>query len=250
AARDVVHDRGARLDRALCDLRAVRVDRQDGSVAREALDHGDDARQLLLGSDGLGSRTRRLAADVEDRGAQVGEVARVRDRRLGAEVLAAVAERVGRRVDNAHDLDHASRPFTCGWPVCAFCTPMMMYAAISARAASVLSSPRAATVTVELSGRRSPLARMHSCSASSMTKTPRAARPVAIASATCSPSRSCTCGRDDAMSSTFASDPSPTTRSPGKYAMCARPSNGSRWCSHIERKPMSRTSTEIGRAHV
>ena len=61
----------------------------------------------------------------------------------------------------------------------------------------------------------------------------RAPRP--SASAICVVSRSCTCGRLAKPSTRRAIFDSPVMRpsSPGMYATCARPANGTRWCSHI-----------------
>ena len=64
-------------------------------------------RRSSLGVHGLGARTRRLAADVEDRRALCLELEAVGDRRRGIEVQAPVGERVGRDVDDAH---HAKGP--------------------------------------------------------------------------------------------------------------------------------------------
>jgi hypothetical protein len=68
-------------------------------------------RSLLLGRvDALRAGPGRLAADVEDVGARRAQREAVRDRGLGVEVAAAVAERVGRDVDDAHDEGHVRRP--------------------------------------------------------------------------------------------------------------------------------------------
>jgi hypothetical protein len=70
--------------------------------------------------------------------------------------------------------------------------------------------------------------------ASSTTSTPRASR--ARRSCRRSARRAAPApagGREH--STTFGSAPRPTTCSPGRYAMCARPANGSRWCSQTER---------------
>ena len=63
---------------------------------------------LLLGRDPLGARPRRLAADVDEISPGLGQRERRAPRRVGVEVAAAVGERVGRDVEDAHD-DGASR---------------------------------------------------------------------------------------------------------------------------------------------
>ena len=72
---------------------------------REALDDGQDAAQLLLDGDGIGTGAGGLAADVEDLRTLGGEPAAVRDRVLGGVEHAPVREGVGRDVDHAHDLE-------------------------------------------------------------------------------------------------------------------------------------------------
>ena len=57
-------------------------------VPRERLDHRDDAGALLVARHGVRARPGRLAADVEDRRALLGEPAAVRDRRVALEPLA------------------------------------------------------------------------------------------------------------------------------------------------------------------
>ena len=103
AARDVVDDPGARLDRGGGDLGAHRVDADHRAVGRQGADDRYDARQLLGDQRPGGARSGRLAADVEDVGAVREQLPAVRDRRLDRVVPAAVAERVGGDVDDPHD---------------------------------------------------------------------------------------------------------------------------------------------------
>ena len=68
--------------------------------------------QLLLGGDVVGAGARRLAADVENVGALLGELQAVRDGGLRRRMQAAVGEAVGRDVDDAHDARTVERQ-TC-----------------------------------------------------------------------------------------------------------------------------------------
>ena len=62
-------------------------------------------------------------------------------------------------------------------------------------------------------------------------------------SATCLVRRSCVCGRQAKCSTRRASFDRPRICSPGRYATQAVPTNGSMWCSQIERKGISRART-------
>jgi hypothetical protein len=66
--RDVVHERGTRLHGSLGHLGLAGVDRDPDAGRDEALDHGQDALQLLGKRDGFGTRAGRLAAHVHDVG--------------------------------------------------------------------------------------------------------------------------------------------------------------------------------------
>jgi hypothetical protein len=70
---------------------------------REPLHDRKHPPQLLLLGDRLGARTGRLAAHVEDRRALGRQPPPVLDGRVRVEEQAAVRERVGRHVDDAHD---------------------------------------------------------------------------------------------------------------------------------------------------
>ena len=72
-------------------------------TSREGLDHRHDAIDFLLHADCRRTRSRRLAADVDDGGALLDHAQSGRDRGLPFEVLAAVREGVWRDVENAHD---------------------------------------------------------------------------------------------------------------------------------------------------
>ena len=83
------------------DLRLRGVDRD--RHAGEQLEHRHDAAQLLVERDGLGSRPRRLAADVDERGAFGEQPPRASPpRRAGSRLSPAVREAVGRDVHDAH----------------------------------------------------------------------------------------------------------------------------------------------------
>ena len=101
---DVVDVRRAGLERRGRHRGLHRVDRDlRGAVGGERGDDGHHAGELLLDRDRAGAGARRLAADVEDGRALGDELAPVRDRRVAVEPLAAVGERVGRHVEDAHD---------------------------------------------------------------------------------------------------------------------------------------------------
>ena len=71
----------------------------------DALDQRDDARQLLVDRDRRAPADRGLTADVDDPGA-VADEARGVGEEIG--VVARVGERVGRRVDDAHQQRRAA----------------------------------------------------------------------------------------------------------------------------------------------
>ena len=126
AARHVVDDGRAGGDRALGDIGAIRVDAHECGAVCEAFDHGQDPSQFFVRPHGVRSGPRRLASDVEDRRPLGDERMALRHGRVVVEELAPVAERVGRDVDDAHDLDHGCpRPATVGSSVALFCTPMI-----------------------------------------------------------------------------------------------------------------------------
>ena len=102
-ARDVVDHARARRDRRLRDLRLVGVDRDEHVVlGDDPLDQRHHALDLLGGGDGRAHADRRLAADVDDRRARRHVRGGAGGARLEVGQLAGVGERVGRRVDDAH----------------------------------------------------------------------------------------------------------------------------------------------------
>ena len=98
---DVVDELGAELERTAGDLRLRRVDRQ--RRAGETLEHGYDARELLLHRNRRRTRPRRLATDVDESGTLVQKLSRVRDGDGRLDEPASVREAVGCDVENAHD---------------------------------------------------------------------------------------------------------------------------------------------------
>jgi hypothetical protein len=104
AARYVVHHGRAGLERSARDLRVTGVDadREIRPGVAEPLDHRDHPADLLLERHGVRSRSGRLAADIDQVGALIGEASGVGDRILGVDEQAAVAEGVGGHVDDPH----------------------------------------------------------------------------------------------------------------------------------------------------
>ena len=102
-APDVVDDAGAEPRRLAGHLGLARV-HGDGRVefGCERRDHRGDPPQLLPGVDRRMTGPRRLAADVDDRRALRRQGFRVGDRGGRVGVQAAVRERIGRDVDDAH----------------------------------------------------------------------------------------------------------------------------------------------------
>ena len=102
-ARDVVDHARPRRDRRLRDLRLVGVDRDQHVVlGDDPLDHRHHALDLQRGGDGRAQAGGRLAADVDDRRARRHVRGGAGGPRGEVGQLAAVGERVGRRVDDAH----------------------------------------------------------------------------------------------------------------------------------------------------
>ena len=92
-------------ERGAGDGRLRGVDRDPGAGAglQQPFDHRQHAPQLLVRATGSAPGPGRLAADVEDRGALLLQRKAVLDRRARVEEEAAVGERVGRDVDDAHE---------------------------------------------------------------------------------------------------------------------------------------------------
>ena len=104
-ARDVVDHRGAGGERPVGRFRLRRVDAQRHAEVEpgDALDHRQQARELVLDLDGRGARPGALRADVDQVGALRGHPPRVLDRPVRRVEEAAVREAVRRHVQDAHD---------------------------------------------------------------------------------------------------------------------------------------------------
>lgn len=104
-SRDVVDDFRAGGEGELGDARFAGVDGK-GDVelgVAEDFDGGDDAREFLVGADFGGAGAGGFATDVEQIRAVRNHFSRASEESLGAWVRAAVGERVGGDVENAHD---------------------------------------------------------------------------------------------------------------------------------------------------
>ena len=102
-ARHVVDDGGSHADGRLGDFHMAGIDRHNGAGFGERLHDRQHAARLGVGIDRGETGTGRLAADVDDIGAIVEHLEAVRDCGVGVEVLATVAEGIGRDVEDAHD---------------------------------------------------------------------------------------------------------------------------------------------------
>ena len=85
------------------DRRLAGVDRDPDAVGGQRLDHRDDPAQLLGLVDRRGAGPGGLAADVDHVGALGDQAPAVGDGGVGVEEAAAVGERVGGHVEDAHD---------------------------------------------------------------------------------------------------------------------------------------------------
>src|SRR5665647_1731435 len=211
ARGDVVDDHGAVLEGRLCDRRPGRVDTHDHPGPGEPGHHRDDPVELLLSADPDGPGPGGLTADIDDVRAVGRQCEATRDGPVRAVPLTAVAERVGRDVEDPHHeatrdrgqragersrtvvqrergVHHLSLEIDPGqWP--------RMRLIASARVATSRICPRTADVTVRAPGLRTPRIDMHRCSHSITTITPRGDRAATSASATCEVKRSWTWGR-------------------------------------------------------
>jgi hypothetical protein len=101
--RDVVDDRRAGLQRRRGHSGLGGVDREPRRAAGEPLEDRHDAPQLLGLADRLGAGAGGLAADVENVGSLGRQPPAVGDGGLRIRPRAAIGERVGRDVHDAHD---------------------------------------------------------------------------------------------------------------------------------------------------
>ena len=100
---DVIDDRRPAFDGLARDDRLVGVHRDECAGGRQPLDDRQHAPQLFLQRNRFGPWTRRLAADVEDIRPLLEHAQPVLDGADLIEAQAAVGERIGRDVENAHD---------------------------------------------------------------------------------------------------------------------------------------------------
>ena len=178
ACRDIVDENRTRLDRGSCDARVHGVDRDRNALTGQRRDHRDDAASLFVRGHRLRSRTSRFPAHVNDVRSGCCKAKSVRDRRVGREVATAIAEGIGRDVEDAHD----ERALGLGKLRHRYFPTMRLIA--SARVAASRIAPRTALVTVREPGLRTPRIDIHRCSASTTTMTPRAPKCSTKASAT------------------------------------------------------------------
>src|SRR5690606_31962912 len=100
---DVVDDQRSRLDGGGGDLALGGVDRDDGAVAGQGLDHWQYPALLGSGVDRFGSGAGRLASDVDDVGAGSNQGPAVGDGVGGIGEEATVREGVRCDVDHGHE---------------------------------------------------------------------------------------------------------------------------------------------------
>ena len=117
-ARHIVDDRGAAAHGSLGDRHVARVDRDDGALFCQRAHHGQHATSLLVGIDRGKAGARGLAAYVDDVGAGVEHRQAVLDSGIRIEVLAAVAKRIGRHVEDAHDARTVKAELVLSAPPC------------------------------------------------------------------------------------------------------------------------------------
>ena len=96
----------------------ARVDRDDSALFGQCAHHGQHAASLLVGIDRGKARTRGLAAHVDDVGAGVEHRQAVLDGGIRVEVLPAIAKRIGRHVEDAHDARAVKAELVLSAPPC------------------------------------------------------------------------------------------------------------------------------------
>ena len=106
---NVVYDRSTHAHGGLRDLDMARVYRHDGPLGGERPNDRQHAASLLVGIHRAKTGTRRLPTHIDDVGSGIEHGQAVRDGRIGIEVLAPVAKRIGRDVEHAHDARSVER---------------------------------------------------------------------------------------------------------------------------------------------
>ena len=117
-AGHVVDDRGAAAHGRLGNRHMTRVDRDDGALLGQRAHHGQHAASLLVGVDRGKAGARGLAAHVDDVGAGVEHRQAVLDGGIRIEVLPAIAKRIGRHVEDAHDARTVKAELVLSAPPC------------------------------------------------------------------------------------------------------------------------------------
>ena len=117
-ARHVINNRGATAHGSLGNCHMTRVDRDDGTFLGQCAHHGQHATGLLVGVDRGKAGTRGLASHIDDVGAGVEHRQTVLDSGVRVEVLTAVAKRIGRHVEDAHDARTVKAELVLSAPPC------------------------------------------------------------------------------------------------------------------------------------
>ena len=101
---DVVDDVGAQVQRLLHELGLVGIDRDRHAQAHGIAKDGDHTLAFLLQRDGGTAGSRGFTADIQDVGALAQQLLAMAQRSGGICMLPAIGKRIGRGIDNAHDL--------------------------------------------------------------------------------------------------------------------------------------------------
>ena len=117
-SRHVVDDRGAAAHGRLGNRHVTCVDRDDGALFGQRTHNGQHAASLLVGVDRGKTGARGLAAHVDDVGAGVEHRQAVLDGGIRVEMLPAVAKRIGRHVEDAHDARTVKAELVLSAPPC------------------------------------------------------------------------------------------------------------------------------------
>jgi hypothetical protein len=100
----IVDDFGAEFEGAFGGLGLVGIDgNRDAELLAQPLENGNNAAEFFFRGDGLSAGFGGLAADVDDIGALLFHLHGAGESEIGVKVFAAVRERIGRDVEDAHD---------------------------------------------------------------------------------------------------------------------------------------------------
>ena len=120
-ARHVVDNRSTAAHCRLGNRHMTRIDRDDGALFGERAHDGQHATRLLVGVDrgkAGAPRRRGLTAHVDDVGAGIEHRQAVLDSGILVKVLTAVAKRIGRHVEDAHDTRTVKAELVLSAPPC------------------------------------------------------------------------------------------------------------------------------------